>query len=228
MQQLPGIGKYTAHAVATFGFNQSVAIIEANTARALARLFDVRQRIDSSAGRKILWQRAARLVPKSNARVYNSALVDLGALICVPREPKCGICPVKKFCRAKNPATLPIAKLRGRTKRITETHAFVVKRARVLLEQSRHRWRGMWILPATKRCKPGQVPIYTASFPFTNHRVTLKVYLRELPAIDHSHHWIRIDSLEAYPIPSPHRRALLRLLSLSAAAQPHRQPSSER
>ena len=96
MWQLPGIGKYTAHAVASFAFNQSVPIVEANTARVLTRLFDFRESIDSVAGRKTLWQHAATLLPKSNARIYNSALIDLGALVCIPRRPKCGICPVKK------------------------------------------------------------------------------------------------------------------------------------
>ena len=60
MQQLPGIGKYTAHAVASFAFNQSVPIVEANTVRVLTRLFDFRESIDSSSGRETLWQYAAR------------------------------------------------------------------------------------------------------------------------------------------------------------------------
>src|SRR5215475_10636152 len=59
MQQLPGIGKYTAHALASFGFNQPVSIVEANTARVLTRLFNFRKSIDSGSGRKTLWRHAA-------------------------------------------------------------------------------------------------------------------------------------------------------------------------
>ena len=81
MQQLPGIGKYTAHAVASFAFDQSVPIVEANTSRVLARLFNLRRSIDSEQGRRILWQHAASLLPKSAAADFNSALLDLGALI---------------------------------------------------------------------------------------------------------------------------------------------------
>src|SRR5581483_9803659 len=75
MQKLPGVGKYTAHAVATFAFNQPVPIVEANSARVLARLFNLRTPIDSSLGQQTLWNRAASLVPKSEPAIYNSALL---------------------------------------------------------------------------------------------------------------------------------------------------------
>ena len=242
MQQLPGIGKYTAHAVASFAFNQSLPIVEANTARVLTRLFDFRKAIDSEVGCEALWRYAATLVPKSNAWNYNSALLDLGALVCIPRQPKCGICPMKKFCRAKNPAALPIKKPGLRPKRLIEKHALVVRRGRILLEQSSSRWRGMWILPPVK---PGSFKhpnfhgraIYTSVFPFTTHQVAFKVYAGGLRKIDsgknrvavankNSQRWIRIESLDSVPMPSPHRRAMRHLLSEPAAARPHRQQSS--
>ena len=147
MRQLSGVGKYTAHAVASFAFNQSVPIVEANTGRVVARLFNLRQSIDSNPGRRMVWQHAASLLPKSDAATFNSALLDLGALICVARKPKCNVCAVKDFCRAKNPAVLPIRKSRLETKRLIEAYALIVRGGRILLEQSRHRWRGMWILP---------------------------------------------------------------------------------
>src|SRR5436853_5948966 len=103
MRNLPGVGKYTAHAVATFAFDHAVPIVETNTARVLARLSNLRLPIDSSRGRSTLWNAAAMLVPAKHAAIYNSALLELGALVCVPRNPKCGDCPVKGFCRARNP-----------------------------------------------------------------------------------------------------------------------------
>ena len=218
MQQLPGIGKYTAHAVATFAFNQPVPIVEANTARVLSRLFNFRDAIDSVTGQKILWQYAATLLTKANARVYNSALLDVGALVCIPREPKCGICPVKTFCRAKNPETLPLRKSRSATERLVEKHAFVIRQGKILLQKSFRRWRGMWILPplATHRCNQRSVrraAIYTSAFPFTNHRVALKVYAERSRNIDrHLQRWFGINSLQSIPMPSPHRRAVQHLL----------------
>jgi len=218
MQQLPGIGKYTAHAVASFAFNQSVPIVEANTARVLTRLFDFRDTINSVASRKTLWHFATSLLPKSNARIYNSALIDLGALICIPRKPKCGICPVKKFCRAVNPAALPITKPGPGTKRLVEKYRFVVRRQRVLLQKSSGRWHGMWILPPLKLdgSKPATFPrrsIYTLVFPFTHHRVTLQVFRHGTDEIiNEQRRWFPIRSLDSVPIPSPHLRAITDLL----------------
>jgi A/G-specific adenine glycosylase len=214
MQRLPGIGKYTAHAVASFAFNQSVPIVESNTARLLTRLFDFRESIDSDAGREILWQHSAKLVPKSNARSCNSALLDLGALICVPRKPKCSICPVKKFCRAKNPETLPIRKTRTPIEWLIENHAFIIKPERILLQKASSRWRGMWILPRLQTRPANRPPISKSIFAFTNHRVALNVYAQRWRRTHrHSQRWIRIDSLDSIPIPSPHRRALRHLLN---------------
>ena len=214
MQQLPGIGKYTAHAVASFAFDQSVPIVEANTARVLTRLFNFHRSIDSAAGRRALWQNAAALVPTSNPRIYNSAFVDLGAIVCLPRKPKCGICPVKRFCRAKNPEALPIKTPKPRTKRLIEKHAFVARQGKILLEQSRRRWRGMWILPRLQRRPSNERPIYKSIFPFTHHRVALNVFGQCQQKVDqHSQRWIRINSLQSIPIPSPHRRALQHVLN---------------
>ena len=239
MQQLPGIGKYTAHAVASFAFNQSLPIVEANTARVLTRLFDFRKAIDSEVGRETLWRYAATLVPKSNARNYNSALLDLGALVCIPRQPKCGICPVKKFCRAKNPAALPIKRPGLRTRRLIEKHALVVRQGKILLEQSSTRWRGMWILPplklgSFKQPNGRRRAIYTSVFPFTNHRIAFKVYAEGLRRIDprkngfavankDSQRWIRIESLDSVPMPSPHKTAVRHLLGEPTAARARRQ-----
>jgi A/G-specific adenine glycosylase len=228
MQGLPGIGKYTAHAIASFAFDQPVPILEANTARVLARILNFRRPIDHAAGQEALWQHAALLVPKHSARIYNSAFIDLGALLCVPREPKCGICPVKKFCRAKNPRSLPFRKSRPRTKRLTETHAFVVRRGTILLEQSAARWRGMWILPPLQASPTNQQPIYKSTFPFTNHRVALNIFAQRQRKIEkNSQRWIKISSLESIPIPAPHCKALRHLLSEARGEQSRRQQSSE-
>jgi len=238
MQQLPGIGKYTAHAVATFALDQPVAILEANTLRVVTRLFDYRKPIDSSAGVNTLWQYATRLVPKSRARTYNSALIDLGALVCLPRTPKCSACPVRRFCRTEHPETLPVKRSRPRTKHAIEKHAFIIHRGKILLQQSSTRWRGMWILPPLEldRFKPSSFrgrALYKSVFPFTHHRVALKVYAQCARGVDRrngesataasqSRRWIGIDSLESIPMPSPHRRAVRHLLSESGAKPPLR------
>src|SRR2546430_10496975 len=129
IRKLPGAGRYIANAVATFAFNQPVPIVEANSSRVLARLVDMRAPIDSAIGHEKLWKHAAQLVPTRSAARFNSALIDLGALVCLPARPKCSVCPVKKFCRAKNPGALPIKKSKPHTKRLIERHAFEIGRA---------------------------------------------------------------------------------------------------
>ena len=220
IRQLSGIGKYTAHAVASFAFNQSVPIVEANTGRVLARLFNLRESIDSDLGQRTLWQYAASLLPKSDAATFNSALLDLGALICVARKPKCDVCSVKTFCRAKNPGALPVRKSRPETKRVIETHALIVRRGRILLQHSRRRWRGMWILPPLepnylKQPRFQRPPLYESVFPFTHHRVTLSVHRRPAPKrIAPGQQWF--GSIEEVAMPSPHRRAIDALIRNNA------------
>ncbi|HEU0209241.1 MAG TPA: A/G-specific adenine glycosylase [Candidatus Udaeobacter sp.] len=232
MRQFPGIGKYTAHAVASFAFDQSVPIVEANTARVFARLFNLCESIDSHPGRRTLWQYAANLLPKSGATTFNSALLDLGALVCVTRKPKCNVCPVKLFCRAKNPGALPIRKPRRETKLLVEMHGLIVRRGWILLEQSKHRWLGMWMLPRLERSGLKQrrsrgTPVYESVFPFTHHRVTLSVYRCPAPKqIAPGQKWF--ESIEHVAMPSPHRRATAALLGadLSTLHEEHEIPGT--
>jgi A/G-specific adenine glycosylase len=226
MRQLPGIGKYTAHAVAAFAFDQSVPIVEANAARVLARIFNLQTSIDKTAGREFLWNRAKQVLPECGAARFNSALVDLGALICLPRKPRCRICPVRKFCRATNPEILPVRKTRPRTKQLTENHGFVVKQNKILLEHSRGRWRGMWILPPLQTRPPKRQPLYRSIFPFTHHRITLAVYRhRAPPKIFSNQTWFEISALENLAMPSPHRRAMRHLLTARRAGRSRRDRS---
>ena len=212
IRALPGIGRYTAHAMATFALDRSVPIVEANIARLLARLIDLQLPIDTAAGRETLWSRARALLPRRAAAVYNSALMDLGALVCTPR-PKCAKCPVKRFCAAIEPEALPRKKARPTFRLRSEHHSFFVRRRRVLLEQSQDRWRGMWMLPRLER-RPSARPLYRSEFPFTNHRITLTVFgqSRSPRLINSSQRWFAIDALDSLPVPSPHRRALVEIL----------------
>jgi A/G-specific adenine glycosylase len=219
MQMLPGVGRYTANAVASFAFDQPVPIVEANIARVMARLFNERRPIDSTRGQKNIWQHAADILPSRHSAGHNSALMDLGALVCTSRKPKCGICPVNKFCRATNPECLPVKRKRPKIRRLIEMHSLVVRRSRILLQQSSKRWHGMWILPplkldSFKRSSLRSPAIHTATFPFTHHHVTLKVFAESArKASNRSERWFPIREVDSIPIPSPHRRAIEQLLT---------------
>jgi len=213
IQTLPGIGRYTASAVATFAFNQSVPIVEANIARLLARLINLQIPIDTSAGREMLWSTADALLPDRGAGVHNSALMDLGALVCTTR-PKCEICPVSSFCRATEPSSLPRKRPCRTLELRTEHHSFSLRRRRVLLEQSRDRWQGMWVLPRLAEAPKASDALHLSQFPFTHHRITLAVYAHE-SAVKKTQRqrWFPISDLRSIPVPSPHRRALNQILA---------------
>ena len=114
--QLPGIGRYSAGAIASFAFDLPEPIVDANIARVLARLTNWEIPIDTSVGRAHLWQTATALLPTTGVREHNSALMDLGAMICLPRQPRCAECPVRSFCRAQRPAILPAKRKRPATR----------------------------------------------------------------------------------------------------------------
>ena len=209
---LPGVGRYTANAIATFAFDQAVPIVETNIARVLARIFDLQAPIDTVAGREQLWSHAHQLLPPENAGEHNSALMELGALVCGPR-PKCDACPVRRFCRTNDPFVLPRKRPRPKLELRTENHSFVIRNGRILLERSTDRWRGMWILPRLGGARLKRKPAHRSQFPFTHHRITLAIYDgSDWRESTRSLRWFPIRDLATIPVPSPHRRALEALL----------------
>jgi A/G-specific adenine glycosylase len=213
LESLPGVGRYTANAVTVFAYNHSRPIVEANTARVLARLFDLRQPIDSAAGRRKLWEIAAQITSARAPRKFQSALMDLGALVCTAGNPRCRICPVKKFCRARKPQSLPIKSRRARTTALTESHAVITRGDRLLLQKCRVRWRGMWMLPRTFPLSG--VPIHVSRFGFTRYKITLQIFRRAARRANSVEHWFPIREIEKIAIPSPHRRAINCVLAAS-------------
>ncbi len=110
LESLPGVGRYTAGAVASFAYEQRVPAVDTNVARVLGRVFPRAARPRGSGSRDgQRWRLAHRLLPRQRRRAweFNQALMDLGALYCTARRPKCHACPVRPACRtgaAKRPA----------------------------------------------------------------------------------------------------------------------------
>lgn len=209
---LPGVGRYTAGAIAAFAFDRPVATVDGNIARVLARLLDLRLPIDSREGQDALWQAAAALLPGRTGRLHTSALMELGALVCSARTPQCLICPVRDFCRASDPAALPIKRPRAATIDLDEPCAWVRRKNALLLEQQTgSRWSGLWKLPRLDTA-PAETPLLVAEYPFTNHRVSLRVFRAEAAMAGPDHQWIPLGELTALPLAAPHRRAIEALL----------------
>src|SRR5207248_6757422 len=150
LKSLPGIGLYTANAIAVFALDKSLPIVEVNTARVLSRLFNIGAPIDSTSGRRKLWELSAKLVPQKSAGDFQNAMMDLGALTRTAHNPRCQICPVKKFCCARDPVSLPRKPKCITIVRLTESHSLSKKNGAVLLERCYHYLRVIWMLPQHK------------------------------------------------------------------------------
>jgi len=100
LQKLPGIGRYTAGAIASIAFGQDEPALDGNIRRVLARVFNLSEPARSPAGERQLWEYAAAHLPPGQAGDYNQALMDLGAVICTPRAPDCPRCPLVGECQA--------------------------------------------------------------------------------------------------------------------------------
>lgn len=227
---LPGVGRYTAGAIVSFAFDLPAPIVDANVARVLARLLDLREPIDSTRGLDTLWATAEALVPLRGARSFNSALMELGALLCTPRQPQCLLCPVRAHCSAEQPESLPLKKPRRRTVALTENCAWIVKSGQLLLEQqTSRRWRGMWKLPALAAPPRGLTRLFALEYPFTHHRVTLSVFACDAPPVlGTNQRWFPIAALDDAALPSPHRRAVHRLIAATGCTAPGSKPHSHR
>lgn len=101
LQLLPGVGRYTACAVASIAYGQAVPVVDGNVKRVLARLFDISDSTDLPATEKFLWGLAEGLVPADAPGDFNQAMMELGARICTPKKPGCDLCPLLDACRAR-------------------------------------------------------------------------------------------------------------------------------
>lgn len=152
LRELPGIGRYTLGAIASIAFGMDVSALDGNIRRVYARIFDVEVPVDSSAGEKILWELAEENLPKGHAGDYNQALMDLGATICVPKNPRCLICPLMRHCKARQNGTQnqrPVKTPKKDVPHYVHAAAVIIQRGRVLLSQrpSEGLLGGMWEFP---------------------------------------------------------------------------------
>lgn len=152
LQNLPGVGRYTAGAIASFAFDRPAAIVEANTIRLYCRLLGYRGDPRSTAGQRRLWEFAERLVPKRSPGRFNQALLDLGATVCTPADPDCQACPLRRCCRAfeeGSQAEIPAPPRRPNVTEIVEAAVVVESGNRYLLRRipAGRRWAGLWDFP---------------------------------------------------------------------------------
>lgn len=166
LMKLPGIGRYTAGAIVSIAYDKPAPILEANTVRLLSRLAALRDDPTKSAGQKKLWQLAESLLPRKDVSRFNQSLMELGSLVCTPREPKCDECPVESLCQARQLGVvdqlLPTTKKTVYTE-VREAAVVVCRDRQVLLRQcgAEERWAGLWDFPRFGVDSEG--PLFAAS-----------------------------------------------------------------
>jgi A/G-specific adenine glycosylase len=152
LRQISGIGPYTAGAIASIAFGAKEPLVDGNVARVLARIFAMTCDVRTPAGMKEMWRVATDLVPEKDPGRFNESLMELGATVCVPGEPRCGECPVSDLCegRARGiAADLPVAK-KKKPPREVDVVALVARRGpRLLLGRRREAglFGGLWEPP---------------------------------------------------------------------------------
>ncbi len=159
LRALPGIGDYTAGAVASIAFGEPVPAIDGNAARVLARVFRLKGDLARGPQRKRLQGLAASLVPPSNPGAFNQALMELGATVCRPVSPRCPACPIRPECGAfeeGRPEAYPEARARGPTPTVRVAFALAERGGKVLLVRrpSGGLLAGLWALPGGEVLSP--------------------------------------------------------------------------
>ena len=150
--RLPGVGRYTAGAIASIAFDLPEPIVDGNVARVLARLLGIRDDVRGRRGQERLWEAAAALARGPDPGDLNQALMELGATLCTPRAPRCPECPLAGGCAAHasgKPEALPVRARRAAPRGVEAVAALVLRRGRALAVRRPPRGLlgGLWELP---------------------------------------------------------------------------------
>ena len=225
--RLRGVGDYTAAAIGSFAFGLPVAVVDGNVYRVLSRLFGVREPIDTTSGKKLFAGLAAQLLPQDCPARYNQAVMEFGALQCVPRQPDCAGCPLSDKCLALAEGTVDELPVKSHRTKVTDRwfHYFYVHNANYMYIHKRTAddiWRGLYELPMVETRQNADVlsgSLFSEVCPLDGALVRFRCSRRhilshqvihatlyemeiqaELPSLP-SYNIIRIDKLDDYALP---------------------------
>lgn len=231
---LPGIGRYTAGAICSIAFNQPKPILDGNVVRVLTRIFGIAGNPRDKVINAQLWDLADQLVSRattSNCSHLNQSLMELGALICTPRQPKCFSCPANKLCVAYQQNL--VEELPNLEKRIEPTKrrfvAFVVEQNKKFLVRQRPAKvvnAHLWEFPNIElngdnsvlekqpfRIASTSAPLCTIKHSITRYRITLDAFRADLRSgkTISGGQWCRVAELRKLAFSSAHRQILEKL-----------------
>ncbi len=236
---LPGFGDYTTAAVLSIAFHKPIPLVDANVRRVLMRVFGMEGPAAAAADKPILG-RLTPLVPMRKPGIFNEALMELGALVCRPRNPLCLVCPLQADCRAfaeGRQEVIPAPRQRS-YRRVTAVIGVIESGGRVLIQKRPEKGllASLWEFPGGK-ARPGESlrtalareireetgaevasarPLMTVDHSYTNHLVTLHAFEARLagePRLDpRRRRWVRLSDLRQYPFPSGSAKIVDKLL----------------
>ena len=237
VEALPGVGRSTAGAILSFAFAQSWPILDGNVKRVLARCFRVKGWYGQSDTMKQLWYLSESVTPEENTADFNQAMMDIGSMVCVKSNPKCEVCPLKKFCGSyihhsqsqfphKKP---PKAKPHKTTLMLLHRHD-----DQVLLWRRPPSgiWGGLWSLPEVDDKKaisswqqsflsmsqqPKIIQENAIRHQFTHYSLDISIAIIELERLPRkisdgdNYHWVDIEALGNHGLPTPVRKLIASL-----------------
>jgi A/G-specific adenine glycosylase len=218
IRQLPGVGDYTASAIASIAFGLPHAVVDGNVLRVVARVENDPSDIASPATRERFRVIAQKWLDRRHPGEFNQALMELGATVCVARNPLCLVCPLAACCRAQEQATtsqLPVKRATVEPVRLTGTLLVVRRRGRVLLrriEAEARRMAGFWELPTPENLPRAGVRTALGEFrhSITYHRYTFTVVsVEKMPAPGGpAFRWFEPLEIHRIPLSTTARKAL--------------------
>lgn len=222
LRSLPGIGRYTAGAIASLAFDQRAPILDGNVQRVLCRIDKIEADPRDLRTQELLWNRAEQIVPRSQPGEFNSAMMELGAVVCTPRSPQCLICPVKACCEAFAAGLqdrIPLPKKAVATPILRRQTYCISHHDHWLIEQrpATGRWASMWqfiTIDPQAEASPGIASLINNSRPIgkVRHALTHRRYEFEVfrcsisrrSKAEENRAWVTLEELNQYPLPRPH------------------------
>jgi A/G-specific adenine glycosylase len=203
LRQLPGIGRYTAAAIASIAYDEPVAVVDGNVERVLERMSGTR------LTREQTLSLATNLLDSARAGDFNQAMMELGATTCLPRQPQCLLCPVSKFCAARGKLeTKPVTPRHQKRKiyfglALRDGHVLLVRR-----DQKESLMPGMWELPEFP------APSHAKPLLSLRHSITVTDYQVEVMEVstpkEGTGHWVARSRLASLPLTGLARKILKR------------------
>lgn len=197
--KLPGIGQYTASAICSFGYHQNVAVVDTNIARVIKRFFALNN--PSTLG---MWKLAAEFVNAKEPRSHNLALMDLGSMVCLPRNPKCDECPLKQECQGVVEPEIYTQTKKKEYESLELFYGVLIKNNHIALTPSTTKmYKNMLELPTVEPIEADFLGAYKHSY--TKYRLSVNLYKIEESKSEIV--WVDLNKLEEAPISSLTKKA---------------------